>query len=215
MNAAEFLARIAQRLGRATPTTLPLRSVRGSPAFHHEPLAGDLAERFTAELVRVGGFVHRARRPAIESTLLALLDQLQAQTLVAYAPDEFAGFGLARLWHRPHLATPTSADFRNHAAQADVGITTVDAAIAETGTLLLTTAPGRPRVTSLLPTTHIALVRVGQLVPRLLDAWTLLGALPSAALFVTGPSRTSDIENDLTIGVHGPAAVHVILGDET
>jgi len=68
---------------------------------------------------------------------------------------------------------------------------------------------------SLAPPTHLALARQGQLVPRLSDALSGLGkAPPSAVHFVTGPSRTSDIENDLSIGVHGPARVFVIVVPE-
>jgi L-lactate dehydrogenase complex protein LldG len=82
-----------------------------------------------------------------------------------------------------------------------------------TGSLVLSASTTRPRQVSLLPTVHLALVREDQLVDRMGEALSSYasGAMPSAVHFVTGPSRTSDIENDLSIGVHGPAAVSVIL----
>jgi len=110
-----------------------------------------------------------------------------------------------------------AARFRAFAAEADVGVTTVDFAIAETGTLVLLAGPDRPRATSLLPRVHVALVRLDQVRRRMGETMEEIllrpGGPPSATLFVTGPSRTSDIENDLAIGVHGPAAVIVLLLD--
>ena len=96
-----------------------------------------------------------------------------------------------------------------------VGITTAFCAIAETGTLMLLSAPRTPAATSLLPETHIALVRWKRIVQTMEDAWQLLrtehGAPPRAINFVSGPSRTADIEQTLTLGAHGPYRVHVIL----
>src|SRR5439155_12443073 len=115
------------------------------------------------------------------------------------------------------VPSPSSTDhalFRERALRADMGITTVDRAIVNTGTLALSASSARPRAVSLLPTVHLALVREDQLVDRLgtaLDGYLAHEVMPSAVHFVTGPSRTSDIENDLSIGVHGPAAVSVIL----
>jgi L-lactate dehydrogenase complex protein LldG len=111
--------------------------------------------------------------------------------------------------------TPDRTDFRARAFKAHVGITTVDHAVVNTGTLALSAGPGRPRSVSLLPSVHLALVRESQLVDRIgiaFESYRGSGRAPSSAVyFITGPSRTSDIENDLTIGVHGPAAVSVIL----
>ena len=210
MTAEEFLAHIARQLGRPTPA-LPARDVVGAPPFYPGAHAGPLAERFAAELTRVGGVVHRCVASAAADTVRRVLEQLAARRVVAYAPVEFAGLGLDALWPGLAVTTPEAPDFRARAALADVGITTVDAAVAETGSLLLGAAPTRPRVASLLPTVHLAVVRESQLCTRLTEAWARLPALPSAAVLVTGPSRTSDIENDLTIGVHGPAAVHMVL----
>jgi len=84
------------------------------------------------------------------------------------------------------------------------------AAIAETGTLLLVEGQGTPLAASLLPDTHIALLDSRQLCQTLIEALALPQALAApAAVLISGPSRTADIEMSLTIGVHGPGRLHV------
>ncbi len=96
-----------------------------------------------------------------------------------------------------------------------VGITGVHLAIAETGTLMFLSSPTTYAATSLLPETHIAVVPVGVIVPAMEEAWDRTrretGDLPRAVNFVSGPSRTADIEGQLQIGAHGPFRVHVIV----
>ncbi|OGA38355.1 MAG: hypothetical protein A3G24_14900 [Betaproteobacteria bacterium RIFCSPLOWO2_12_FULL_62_13] len=96
-----------------------------------------------------------------------------------------------------------------------VGITGAYCAIAETGTLMMVSGPGTPATVSLLPETHVALVRSGRIVRGMEEAWQLLrielGAPPRAVNFISGPSRTADIEQTVTLGAHGPYRVHVIL----
>lgn len=96
-----------------------------------------------------------------------------------------------------------------------VGITGAFCAIAETGTLMLLSGPRTPGAASLLPETHIAVVRIDRIVRGMEDAWALLrsehGSLPRAVNFISGPSRTADIEQTLVLGAHGPYRVHVVL----
>ena len=96
-----------------------------------------------------------------------------------------------------------------------VGITEVFCAIAETGTLMTLSGAHTPPATSLLPETHIAVLRVAQIVPCMEEAWQRLRATPDypprAVNFISGPSRTADIEQTLTFGAHGPYRVHVVL----
>ena len=96
-----------------------------------------------------------------------------------------------------------------------VGITGAFCAIAETGTLMTLSGPATPPAVSLLVETHIALVRAARIVPCMEEAWALLrsehGVMPRAVNFISGPSRTADIEQTLVLGAHGPYRVHVIL----
>lgn len=94
-------------------------------------------------------------------------------------------------------------------ADADLGITGVRCAIAQTGTIVLTSDAGR--LASLLPMNHIAIVRSEQLVPSMSEAFEKYMDLPTAWIQASGPSRTADIEQTLEIGVHGPGVVHVIM----
>ncbi|MBU6504168.1 MAG: lactate utilization protein C [Betaproteobacteria bacterium] len=95
-----------------------------------------------------------------------------------------------------------------------VGITGAFCAVAETGTLMLLSGEDTPATVSLLPETHIALVDVTRIVPGMEEAWALMkaerGTPPRAVNFVSGPSRTADIEQTIVIGAHGPYRVHVV-----
>jgi L-lactate utilization protein LutC len=95
----------------------------------------------------------------------------------------------------------------------DVGVSTAQVGIAETGTLILDSTYERHRLVSLVPPVHIAIINASAIVPTLGDALTLLQKqeISPAITFITGPSRTADIELTLTIGVHGPQELYVIV----
>ena len=95
----------------------------------------------------------------------------------------------------------------------EVGISTAQAGIAETGTLVLDSACERHRLVSLVPPVHIAIINASAIVETLGDALTLLQKkeISPAITFITGPSRTADIELTLAIGVHGPQELYVIV----
>jgi len=112
---------------------------------------------------------------------------------------------------------------RDMLARADLGLSGVDYVIAETGTLVLTARAGQMRGVSLLPPVHVAVARTSQVIATLADYLLLVQktgpdlqpALSSCVSFVTGPSRTGDIELQLTVGVHGPGELHLVLLDES
>jgi L-lactate dehydrogenase complex protein LldG len=96
----------------------------------------------------------------------------------------------------------------------DAGITSAQWAIAETGTLVLESQRERHRLVSLVPPVHLAVVEAGRIrrtMAEVLAAVNQPGELSRAVTFITGPSRTSDIELTLAIGVHGPGQLHVIV----
>ena len=96
-----------------------------------------------------------------------------------------------------------------------VGITGCFCAVAETGTLMMCSSPDTPAAVSLLPETHVAVVRASRIVAYMEDAWNLarteLGTLPRAVNFISGPSRTGDIEQTIVLGAHGPYRVHLVI----
>jgi L-lactate dehydrogenase complex protein LldG len=116
-----------------------------------------------------------------------------------------------------HAWREAGIDFEARGAvDADlVGITGCFCAIAETGTLMLLSGPDTPGSVSLLPETHVAIVAASRLVPGMEEAWNLVrserGELPRAVNFISGPSRTGDIEQTIVLGAHGPYRVHVVI----
>jgi L-lactate dehydrogenase complex protein LldG len=99
---------------------------------------------------------------------------------------------------------------------ADIGVSGVDCLVAETGSVVLHSGSIQPRSLSLLPPVHIAIAERNQLVADLFDLFPSSQdkseqTLPSCITFITGPSKTGDIELKLVTGVHGPGEIHVIL----
>lgn len=219
MQRAPFLAELSQRLGRPRPQVAPARDYQGAEPSVADLPAAELGQRFGQELVLVGGEVVLARSQ--DEARAALAAELRcAQVVVTWARSQLsraAGLDLSDVWRElgERCYEPDAEHFRATLLRADVGVTGVDYAIAETGTLVLSAEVARPRAVSLAPRLHIALLRQSQLVPRRTAVWAQYQAkMPSALLFITGPSRTSDIENDLSIGVHGPARVLAIVVPE-
>jgi L-lactate utilization protein LutC len=105
-------------------------------------------------------------------------------------------------------------ELREACATVDVGITSADYALADTGSLVMLASPEESRLVSLLPPVHIAVVPRERLLTGLDELFTVVedpGALSSSMVLITGPSRTADIEQILVKGVHGPGMVHVVL----
>jgi L-lactate dehydrogenase complex protein LldG len=157
-----------------------------------------------------------ARLPDSAEVPAAVARYLAAENLPAelkIAPDP----GLDALpWHK----WPLLQIARGRAAPADaVSLTPSFAAIAETGTLMLVSGPTTPTTLNLLPDTHIALVYADQIVATYEDGWDRLraglpaagAALPRTVNFITGPSRTGDIEQQIVLGAHGPRRLHILV----
>ena len=113
-------------------------------------------------------------------------------------------------------------EMRKHFMEADIGISGANLAVAESGTLVIISNEGNARLVTSLPPVHIALVTTEKFVETLEQAITLVKALIPASSgmkltsyisLVTGPSRTTDIEKELVIGVHGPQELHIIILD--
>lgn len=163
--------------------------------------------------------VFRARAEAMQSTTarLAELADVPAEVARYLAAPGLSASGC--VW--PALAHLDWADSgicveARAAVDADrLGISGAFAAIAETGTLMVVSGPDTPSSVSLLPETHIAIVEAQRIVAHMEDAWALLrsesGVPPRAVNFISGPSRTGDIEQTIVLGAHGPFRVHLII----
>lgn len=210
-----ILARIRAAQGRkgSEPTEAELAQVRA--AIAQRPLGptpaaatrGDIVMRFRGECDRVGTTHGEVASSAEVPREVARY--LQAQGL---APRVVAWPALAKLdWSAAGIAV----DDRPARDGDAVGVTDCFCAISETGTLLLLSAPDTPKMTALLPDTHVAVVSRARLVRTMEEAFALMraerGDPPRATWFVSGPSRTADIEQTIVIGAHGPYRVHVVL----
>jgi L-lactate dehydrogenase complex protein LldG len=97
------------------------------------------------------------------------------------------------------------------------GVTASFAAVAETGTLMLLSGPESPTRNNFLPDTHVVVLRASQVVASYEDGWDRLraqGPMPRTVNFITGPSRTGDIEQRIVLGAHGPRRLHIVLVDD-
>jgi L-lactate utilization protein LutC len=210
---AAILERIRAALGSRSPA--PIR-----PAPEHPRLVAptvpphERAERFRAVLEGVGGHVHRARgeRETLER-VRSILAQAGARRLLV--SDAASAAALAR-GLPPELRRLAPRDPREALLEADAGLTGAQWGIAESGTLVLESGQEQHRLASLLPPLHVALLPVARLLGTIgeaLEALHPVAGAPSARTitFITGPSRTADIELELVVGVHGPKHLHVVL----
>jgi L-lactate dehydrogenase complex protein LldG len=168
----------------------------------------DLAARFVTTLREGDGEAEQL--PTLEAALARLDDLLRAmgaQQIVANDVAPLHTLDLPGRWpaYDWHVVGCTDGDLRAFCGAADVGLGGADAALAETGTVVISSGPGRSRLATLLPPVYIALVPVACLTPDIFT-WTAArqGDLPANVTLVSGPSKTADIEQTLAVGVHGP-----------
>lgn len=152
------------------------------------------------------------RVPDADAVPGAVADYLAAQNL----PTTFVMAPHPELRDIPWSARPLLTIREGRAEATDlVSVQHAFAAIAETGTLMLPSAPERPTTLNLLSDTEIVVLRASRLVGAYEEAWDLLrqelGGMPRNVMLVTGPSRSADIEQTLELGAHGPRQLHVVL----
>lgn len=165
----------------------------------------------------VGRFRQQAERTS------QTLDRVESLDAVPAAVDRYlSGLGLAKqaiAWRTldglPWQQAGIAVEFRKPVNEDLVGVTGCFCAVAETGTLMLLSGPDTFSSAALLPETHVAIVPESRIVGSIEDAFALAkkerGELPRATNFISGPSRTGDIEQTIVLGAHGPYRVHLIL----
>jgi L-lactate dehydrogenase complex protein LldG len=226
MNRDAFLARIREAAASGRRFKVHVRR----DLTHEQGRADtneDVLDRYVREAANAGGRVTRvsswsAAREEIgkffrqyepRSALCwrhPTLDQLQLSEVLAEHGIEKVDF--------ESLAPLSRESQRTRMLSTDVGITSTTWAVAETGSLLCAHGPMNERLASLVPPVHLAVVERKQIVADLFDAFAKLGersldAFPSNATFITGPSKTGDIETKLVTGVHGPGKWHLLVVD--
>lgn len=167
----------------------------------------EIRQRFIAQAQKMADTVETVA--SMEQVPLAVAQFLSARGIEAKAS------GWQSLQDLPWKQAGIEFCPRKPAPLDAVGITGVFCALAETGSLLLLSGPGTWSSTSLLPETHIAILPASRIVANMEAAFALVrherGELPRSARFVSGPSRTGDIEQTIVLGAHGPYRVHVVI----
>jgi L-lactate dehydrogenase complex protein LldG len=198
--------RILQRLRASRPMLPPSES---RPVVHTVTASVDeQVARFAVEAAALGieCFVELTASDVVQR----VATMARSKRVLSWDADQLPyGVGLTL------EGTALGSDPRERQAAAELGITGCDAAIAETASVVLLSGRGRSRAVSLLPPVHLAIVQRHQLCLTMAEVFEKYsGALQSAAscTLITGPSRTADIELTLTLGIHGPGRVVVVIG---
>jgi L-lactate dehydrogenase complex protein LldG len=242
---AKFIASVTSSLGRSEVLSPSEEAADASTAvFENADTAkanadramSDASERsdtLTAQMAAMaatnGWKVHRAGNPEDAADLIAsICEQKGAKSVLRSNHDVLSQIGVdsavtntgATLGVTEHDGENSEAniqDAKSAAFTADIGITGVDYAIAETGTVVLHPRSGLSRLVSLAPPTHIAVLRSGEVLDSLDELFAmerndyLSGDLAGSMNLISGPSKMADIEGTTVTGIHGPLEVHLII----
>ncbi|SEM59377.1 L-lactate dehydrogenase complex protein LldG [Paenibacillus sp. OV219] len=217
-----FINGISSKLGRARSVGAPAHPFRGAPEFWREfewPV-DERAEKFMENFRAVGG--HSLRLGSMVEAKQFVVDkaaELSAKYIIRQNQPELAEMDLESALPEAKVSVWNSdpeEQWKARAAEADFGVVVVDYAAAYTGSMTVLSSKDKGRSVSLLPTVLIAIIPIERLRTRLgevLVEFDQAGReqLPAGIHFISGPSRSADIENDLTIGVHGPGVVYAII----
>jgi L-lactate dehydrogenase complex protein LldG len=168
-------------------------------------------ERFSAALEKLSGKAHIAASP--EAARMLVEELIAGQSAVASNAAYLRECGVASL---PGVFTGFTEldELREACATSDVGISSADYILADTGSLVTLASPEEARLVSLLPPIHIAVVPRDRILTGLDELFTRVpnpAEVSSSMVLITGPSRTADIEQILIKGVHGPGMVHAVI----
>ncbi|HVY14289.1 MAG TPA: LUD domain-containing protein [Rhodopila sp.] len=221
MSKAAMLAAIRRGLKRGPLPADQAAMLQGRLAAHPRHLIParsrlprvEQVDLFVRNLEKEFGTV--ARVPDLDAVPEAVADYLAGQNL----PGALVMAPHPELRAVPWSTRPMLTIREGRAEATDtVSVQHAFAGIAETGTMMLPSAPERPVTLNLLADTEIAVLHASRIVGAYEEAWDLLraerGAMPRNVMLVTGPSRSADIEQTLELGAHGPRRVHVVLVDD-
>ncbi|NMO97816.1 LutC/YkgG family protein [Paenibacillus lemnae] len=219
-----FMNGIASKLRRPRVTNRPDQPFRGAPDFW-ESFQWSSEERismFTQNFQAAGGHViHVADAVQAADFITNKAEEMKAARLLMQNQPSLLALDLQQRLSQAEISVwndQPETDWRAKAAEADFGIVEADYAAAYTGSMTVMSSANKGRSVSLLPTVLIAIIPVDRLKTRLGEIMSDFDAagregLPAGIHFISGPSRSADIENDLTIGVHGPGIVYAVLVD--
>jgi len=182
-----------------------------------------LIEQFISEINRVNGKARKINnRNEVNDYVFSLFNEYKANTFKIWDTAFLNSLKLKDFLEDKGFMNVQS-EHKERLADVDIGITEVDYAIADTGTLVLLTDTDKPRLDSLIVPIHVAVLESRKITKNIFELIDILDnelvnnngskSLPSCITFITGPSRTADIEFILTLGVHGPKELQVLITD--
>jgi L-lactate dehydrogenase complex protein LldG len=201
-----ILHKIRTSLGRSAGDIVP----PPPPARIRVPQSG-MEERIASLMMRVEALAGKAVRT--EDPCEVVRQAIAGKTAVASNAPYLAECGITRL---PGVRSGIvdREELRQLCATVDMGITSADYALADTGTLVMLASPREARLVSLLPPAHLAVVPRDRILTGLDELFAILpnpAEASSSMVLITGPSRTADIEQILVRGVHGPGVITVVI----
>lgn len=217
-----FMNGIASKLRHPRMTQPPQHPYRGAPDFWKafEWPEEERIKEFTDNFLSVGGHVARLQKmDEAKQYIVQKAEEMSAKYVVRQNQPELDALDLEEALKDSQVSVWNSDPeqyWRARAAEADFGIVIADHAVAYTGSVTVLSSENKGRSVSLLPTVLIIIIPVERLKTRLGEVLVTFDQagreqLPAGIHFISGPSRSSDIENDLTIGVHGPGIVYALL----
>jgi L-lactate dehydrogenase complex protein LldG len=197
---------VRRSLGRTAQTPLDPR-----PAIYEsrQPVSMDAeGERFLEEVKKLSGVSQKLSPSDIDAALEVLVKEHNVSKATAWETAHLKQLGVTEILNSLGVDIVSPNASKHEMALCDLGITEADFLLPETGTLVLRSSAEKPRAVSLLPRIHLAIVR-----PDMLRA-DMHQVFAEAKdhhylVFITGPSRTADIELTVTLGVHGPKNLYV------
>jgi len=208
----EILGRVRRALGRDelnSRVRAELDKRLSNPPVHPRPsVDDDLVACFESKLTAVQGVFKNVGEGGVMDSIAACLDEHRVERRLIAAPA------------LRDLPWPADWDVAFGATRGDdrVSVTPCFAAVAETGSVVLLSGPDSPTSLNFLPEYHIVLVQPDQIVRHVEDVWTRLraaGVSPRTVNFITGPSKTADVEQTIQYGAHGPRGLDVIYVSNT
>ncbi len=172
--------------------------------------APSLVKAFEAALIQAGGQVVRTTRSDLETVINEEARAIGTRTFACWDDLQLKDVKLAGLLYGGGLEPVCPSE-------AGLGVIRAERGLASTGSAVVTSGPGRPRSVSILPPALFIILDASRLLPGIPDlcreiaGWARSGGLPANIALITGPSRSGDIEMELSIGVHGPGRVTVFL----
>jgi L-lactate dehydrogenase complex protein LldG len=217
-----FMNNIADRMKRPRVMEKPNHPFKGAPGFWGDFQWGveERVAQFTESFRSVGGHVeHMEKLTEVKSFIVDKAQELGAKYVLMNNEPELTAFELDEVLTDAHVSVwnnDPSENWKARSAEADFGVVMADYAVAHSGSVVVLSNKDKGRSVSLLPTILYVIIPIERLKTRLgevLINFDQAGreSLPAGIHFISGPSRSADIENDLTIGVHGPGVVYALI----